>query len=236
MLQPEQLTIAETATITPPSGNKRRLKQSDIRALLRKAHRNADGTYRVVASKSLEGTPVGGFRFYGIRSDDPNDVIPHEHRRELRAYGTFSAWVNHVDSKSINTLDTMIQQGDRKVIRHNLLDFGSTVGSAGVYPREAFEGSEYLVEGKKSLAGIPTFGLYLKDWRTVPLYRARSVGAFPSRERHLGPGGVEAALCELGVPVVASRRQVLGGAPPAGVHRRDAHGFAPCRPVRRPEV
>ena len=66
------------------------------------------------------------------------------------------------------------------MIRHNLLDFGSTLGSAGVYPREAFEGSEYLVEGKKTLAGIPTFGFYIKDWRTMPLYRARSVGAFPS--------------------------------------------------------
>ena len=109
----------------------------------------------------------------------PNDVIPHEHRRELRAYGTFAAWVNHVDSKSINTLDTVIDHDGRQVVRHHLLDFGSTLGSAGVYPREPFEGTEYLVEGKKTLAGIPSFGFYVKDWRTVPLYRARSVGAFP---------------------------------------------------------
>jgi hypothetical protein len=97
----------------------------------------------------------------------------------LRAYGTFAAWLNHVDSKSINTLDTVIEQDGRKVVRHHLLDFGSTIGSAGVYPREPYEGAEYLVEGKKTLAGITSFGLYVKDWRTVPLYRARSVGAFP---------------------------------------------------------
>ena len=178
-LRPDRLAIDDTARITPPSGSRRRFKQSDIRTLLSKAHREEDGSYRVIASKALEGKPVGGFRFYGTRSDDPNDVVPHEHRRELRAYGTFAAWVNHVDSKSINTLDTVIDQGGRKVVRHNLLDFGSTVGSAGVYPREPFEGSEHLVEGKKTLAGIPTFGFYIKDWRTVPLYRARSVGAFP---------------------------------------------------------
>ena len=65
------------------------------------------------------------------------------------------------------------------MVRHHLLDFGSTIGSAGVYPREPFEGSEYLVEGKKTLAGMPTFGFYIKDWRTIPVYRARSVGAFP---------------------------------------------------------
>jgi hypothetical protein len=67
----------------------------------------------------------------------------------------------------------------RSVVRHNLLDFGSTVGSAGVYPREAFEGWEYLVEGGKTLKGIPTFGFYMKNWRTIPLYRSRSVGSFP---------------------------------------------------------
>ena len=178
-LRPDQLEIDESAEITPPSGNRRRFKPSDIRALLAQAHREEDGSYRVIASRGLEGKPVGGFRFYGTRSDDPNDVIPHEHRRELRAYGTFSAWLNHVDSKSINTLDTVIQQGGRQVVRHHLLDFGSTIGSAGVYPREAFEGSEYLVDGKKTLIGIPTFGFYIKKWRTIPLYRARSVGAFP---------------------------------------------------------
>ncbi len=178
-LRPDELTISDEARITPPSGQRRRFKESDIRRLLRRAHRNADGTYRVLASKALPGRPVGPFRFYGVRSDDPNDVIPHEHRRELRAYGTFAAWLNHVDSKSINTLDTVIEQDGRKVVRHHLLDFGSTIGSAGVYPREPYEGAEYLVEGKKTLAGIPSFGFYVKDWRTVPLYRARSVGAFP---------------------------------------------------------
>jgi hypothetical protein len=178
-LRPEELTISEEARITPPSGRRRAFKEGDIRRLLRRAHRNPDGTYRVLASQALEGRPVGPFRFYGTRSDDPNDVIPHEHRRELRAYGTFAAWVNHVDSKSINTLDTVVEQDGRQVVRHHLLDFGSTIGSAAVYPREPYEGAEYLVEGKKTLAGMPSFGFYIKDWRTAPRYRARSVGAFP---------------------------------------------------------
>ena len=178
-LRPEELTIDEQARITSPNGNRRRFKASDIRRLLRRAHRASDGLYRVVASRALDGQPVGGFRFYGTRSDDPNDVIPHEHRRELRGYGTFAAWLNHVDSKSINTLDTVVEQDGKRVVRHHLLDFGSTIGSAGVYPREAYEGWEYLAEGKKTLAGMPSLGLYVKNWRTVPLYRATSVGAFP---------------------------------------------------------
>jgi hypothetical protein len=186
-LRPERLVIGESAQIRAPNGNRRRFRQSDIRRLLGNAHQDPDGSYRVIASKALDGTPVGGFRFYGTRSDDPNDLVPHEHRRELRAYGTFSAWVNHVDSKSINTLDTIVEESGRKIIRHNLLDFGSTIGSAGVYPREAFEGSEYLVEGKQALAGIPTFGFYLKSWRTLPIYRASTIGAFPSDHSNWDP-------------------------------------------------
>ena len=178
-LHPDQLSISETAMVTPLNGHKRRLKQADISGLLRKAHREPDRTFRVIASKALEGRPVGGFQFYGTRSDDPNDVVAHEHRRELRGYVIFSAWLNHVDSKSINTLDTVVDQDGKKIVRHHLLDFGSTIGSAGVYPREAFEGSEYLVEGKKTFAGLPTFGFYLKDWRTTRLYRSRTVGSFP---------------------------------------------------------
>ena len=178
-LHPDQLTVGEQATITL-TGRKRALKRADINAALNKAHRNPDGSYRVIASKALEGQPVGGFRFYGLRSDDPNDVTAHEHRRELRGYGTFAAWLNHVDSKSINTLDTLVKQDGRTIVRHHLLDFGSTIGSAGVYPREAYEGSEYLIEGKKTLAGIPTFGFYVKDWRTAPRYRSSTLGSFPS--------------------------------------------------------
>jgi hypothetical protein len=186
-LRPDELLVSDEARITPPNGQRRSFKESDVRRLLRRAHRNADGSYRVLASKALPGRPVGPFRFYGVRPDDPNDVIPHEHRRELRAYGTFAAWVNHVDSKSINTLDTVIEHDGRKVLRHHLLDFGSTIGSAGVYPREPFEGAEYLVEGKKTLAGLPSFGFYVKDWRTEPLYRARSVGAFPKDNAQWDP-------------------------------------------------
>jgi hypothetical protein len=178
-LRPDELAIHESARITTANGNRRPLKRGDISAVLRKAHRNADGSYRMFASKALTGRPVGPFRFFGVRSDDPNDVVPHEHRRELRAYGVFSAWVNHVDSKSINTLDTVIEQDGAKVVRHHLLDFGSTIGSAGVQSREAFEGWEHLIEGRSTLIGMPTFGFYLKPWRTLPMYRAPAVGGFP---------------------------------------------------------
>jgi hypothetical protein len=177
-LRPDSLVISGDARVVI-NGRKRSLKRSDIDAILIKAHHEPDGSYRVIASKALDGRPLGGFTFYGTRPDDPNDIVAHEHRRELRAYGTFAAWVNHVDSKSINTLDTLVDHDGRQVVRHHLLDFGSTIGSAGIFPREAYEGSEYLIDGKKTLAGIPTLGLYVKGWRTAPRYRSTTVGSLP---------------------------------------------------------
>ena len=56
---------------------------------------------------------VGGFRYHGTRPDDPNDIVPHEHRRSLRALKVFGAWTNLVDMKAGNTLDSVITESGR---------------------------------------------------------------------------------------------------------------------------
>ena len=122
------------------------MHQGDIAWLLSRAVRANDGSYRVILSKATPGRPVGRIRFHGTRADDPNDVVPHEHRRELRGYFVFAAWLNHVDAKGINSLSSLITENGRSFIRHYLLDFGSALGSAAVGPREGWEGYEALVE------------------------------------------------------------------------------------------
>ncbi len=115
-------------------------------AQLKRADRDADGSYRVILSKTTPGRPVGRIAFHGTRADDPNDIVPHEHRRELRGYFVFAAWLNHVDAKGINSLSSLVTANGRSFIRHHLLDFGSALGSAAVGPREGWEGYETLVE------------------------------------------------------------------------------------------
>jgi hypothetical protein len=83
-------------------------------------------------ARRFRGKPIGRIRFYGTRPDDPNDIVEHEHRRELRGYGVFAAWLNHVDAKAINSLDTLVTEKGRSYVRHNLIDFGSSLGSGGV--------------------------------------------------------------------------------------------------------
>ncbi len=175
----EDLVIGEGATYRPLNRKKRKMTGGDLNSLLKKVAKNEDGAYRVVASKALPGVPLSGFRFHGTFPDDPNDVVPHEHRRELRGYGVFSAWLNHVDSRSMNSLDTLIEQNGIKVVRHHLLDFGSTLGSDAVGPRNYWDGSEYLYEGSSHiLKGMASFGFYILPWRKDEFYKSSGVGRF----------------------------------------------------------
>ncbi len=180
-LRRENLVIDKGATFTPPSGRKREMRDSDIDALLKEAQRDPDGTYRVIASLATPGKMVGRIRFHGTRPDDPNDPVPHENRRELRGYGVFSAWFNHVDAKSINTIDMLVTENGKSFIRHYLLDFGSTMGSAALGPRDYWEGYEYLLEpGNQIAKGIAGFGFYILPWRKIDFYESRSIGRIPS--------------------------------------------------------
>ena len=51
-VQPEQLGIADDATITPPSGTKRRMRFGDLEDVFRRSHRSPDGSYRAVAARA----------------------------------------------------------------------------------------------------------------------------------------------------------------------------------------
>jgi hypothetical protein len=152
------------AQITGADGRRRRMTQHDLDSLLAKAARRADGSYRVIASRAIDGTIIGPFRYYGTVPDDPNDIVPHEHRRELRALRVFSAWVNHMDSRGINSLDTLVSVGSRKVVRHYLLDFGSTLGSAAIAVKSRRSGHSYLWDFGDSMKTLATFGFYLPQW------------------------------------------------------------------------
>ena len=58
--------------------------------------------------------------------------MPHEHRRELRALKVFGAWTNLVDMKAKNTLDALVTENGRTVLRHYLQDVGSTFGTGAL--------------------------------------------------------------------------------------------------------
>lgn len=179
-LVPSNLVIGADTRITPLGEKPRRMRTSDIDWLLSRADRDPDGSYRVIASKAAPGRPVGRLRFHGTRSDDPNDIVPHEHRRELRGYFVFAAWLNHVDAKGINSLSSLVTEGGHTFIRHYLLDFGSALGSAAVGPREGWEGYEPLVEQPSDIGkGVLSLGVRIPEWRTLGFFESPSIGRLP---------------------------------------------------------
>ena len=174
----DQLDIGDKATFVPPSGRERALRRSDIDAVLRRAHQGANGSYRAIAARAVPGRPIGGFKYYGTRPDDPNDIVPHEHRRELRALKVFGAWTNLVDMKAGNTLDTVVTDGGKGVVRHYLQDVGSTFGTGANGPREYDEGYELLYEGDLMLKRLMRFGFLIKPWQTVKYEDQPAIGRF----------------------------------------------------------
>ena len=172
----DQLTVAETTRITDADGRQRQMKSGDVEVLLKRAARHDDGSYRVLASKQLPGEDVGRFRYYDTRPDDPNDIFPHEHRRELRGLSVFSAWLNHDEALSRNTLDTLVRSGARGIIRHHLIDFGSTLGSGSTQAQTARAGNEFVWEARPTFITMLTLGLYVRPWIKVDYPELPAIG------------------------------------------------------------
>ncbi len=181
-VRPELLDVDASATVAPRPGLSRPLRPSDIETVLRRANRGAGGAYRAIAGRAVAGRPVGPFAYSGTRPDDPNDLVPHEHRRVLRALKVFGAWTNLVDMKAGNTLDAVVDTPEGPRVRHYLQDVGSTFGTSALGPRDWDEGSEYLFEGVPLLKRLVSVGFYLRPWQTVPYDEEPEVGRFEGRQ------------------------------------------------------
>jgi hypothetical protein len=167
-LDPEKIEILTTARITDPLIKRRRqMTRRDIDDVLRRAARMPNGKYRVLASRFAEGAPLGNFRYYGTRPDDPNDIVPHEDRRELRGARVFGAWLNHDDSRGVNSLDMLHTDGGRKYVKHYMFDFGSIMGSGTVFSQRHRAGNEYILEWAPGWRTLASLGLYTRDWMHI---------------------------------------------------------------------
>ena len=161
--------------------SKRALTREDLDKMLERAARRPDGKYRVLASKILNGTPKGPFAWVGLRTDDPNDLIPHEHRRDLRGLRVIASWINHWDMKEGNTLDMYVQEKGRKFLRHYLIDFGSALGG-GKSPMEYFHGREYAMDAGNMMKELFTLGIFTApDEKSAPLIDP-AVGIFSGED------------------------------------------------------
>ena len=160
----DQLRIDEKSTYRTPQGNKRPMTDRDVDDILAKTPGGKDGRYRGLASFTIPGEIVGPYSYYGTRTDDPNDIVDHENRRDLRGLYVFAAWLNHTDSKSINSLDSVVEENGRRFVKHFLLDFGAILGSDSDEAKNPRRGNAYVFAWKPAAEQFLSLGLYAPKW------------------------------------------------------------------------
>jgi hypothetical protein len=174
---PKKMAIDPKATVRRPNGKRTPFTRDDLDAVLENVARKPDGTYRVVAGRLIPGKILGNFRYEGTRPDDPNDVVPHEHRRELRALRVFGAWTNLTDLKAANTLDALVTVNGRSLVKHYLQDVGSTFGMCNDL-HEWDLSWEHFYMAKPTWKRFFSFGFALSPWQTVDYVEYPQLGKF----------------------------------------------------------
>jgi hypothetical protein len=180
--RPEDLDYAKDATWTDSRGRKHPITQEYMAGLLASVAPPIDGRYRCIASRFLEGKPIGPYQYQGRRKDDPEDLVPHELRRELRGMWALCAWVNHADSRGPNSLDTWVTGKDRSFVRHHLIDFSAILGAGATGKRAYATGTEYYVDYAIGSRQMLTLGLFPFGWEPVVDPEIPSVGFVESKE------------------------------------------------------
>lgn len=137
-----------------------------------------DGRVRMQASAWLPGYTIGSFRYEGTRSDDPNDVIVHENRRELRGARLLAAWIDRTDAREGNTLDSWFadRRGDPEAspgrVVHYVLDTSEILGPAWDWDMITRRmGYSYVFDWGDFATDFVTLGVPIRTWdvaRTTP--------------------------------------------------------------------
>jgi len=180
-VHPRDLVLARGATYEDTLGRKYPLDRAGLDKRLALCDIGSDGTVRALASRALDGKPLGGHPQEGTRRDDPNDLIAHERRRDLRGAQPIFAWLDHVDVTEVNTLDMWVTDPvdpKRHYVKHYLVDFGKSLGVYATMARDLRRGHAYKVDFTEIFSALLFLGAVERDWerRSAPLLRG--VGMF----------------------------------------------------------
>ncbi len=128
-LSPSDFRVSPEATKKDRFGVKQPLTEREVAESLAQVPRQGDGSIRALLSEWLPGRPLGAFRFERTREGDLNDIVPHEHRRELRGLRLLAAWVAHKDQREENTFVSWIEVAPGLGwVKHAFIDFGDCFG------------------------------------------------------------------------------------------------------------
>lgn len=153
------------ATFYDKDGFKKKLTMDKVKELLENVERLPDGRIRASASLKVPGILKGPMSLSNYRKDDADDYFRHRNHREIRALRVFGSWTNHHDIRKGNTLDAWVQdETGRGYLKHYVIDFGSSLGSAGFRVKDKNLTHEYILDYGSIFARTATLGLIQMDW------------------------------------------------------------------------
>ncbi len=140
------------------------------------------GLVRMQASAWLPGYLIGPFRYKGTRGDDPNDVVPHEDRRELRGGRLLAAWIDHFDAREQNTMDAWVSEhaGESEAspghVVHYYLDTSDCLGSEWDWNEISRRlGYSYVIDWGDVARDFVTLGIPTRPWDRVKRVPGREI-------------------------------------------------------------
>lgn len=178
-LSRDQLRLAPDAVVKGAFGDEiRKLEWREVDEKLAQVAHEPDGRIRGITSRWLAGTSLGPPPTEGVRADDPNDLIPHELRRDLRGLGVIYAWLDMVDIVPGNFLDMWTADPadpSRHYVVHYLLDFGGSLGVMGSKAHDLRSGYTYRVDWGDMFRTLLSGGLVASPGRDRTIVNIRGV-------------------------------------------------------------
>jgi hypothetical protein len=183
--RPALLTLTPGLRSRANFGDEKPFGRAELQRILGNcAHR--DGKIRMIASAWVPGQIIGAARYEGTRSDDPNDVIPHEDRRELRSARLVAAWLDRFDAREGNTLDSWVADDPKGPpdaspghVVHYQLDTSETLGSEWAWETISRRlGFSYVVDWGEMAADFVTLGIPVRPWDRVRRAPGREMFAY----------------------------------------------------------
>jgi hypothetical protein len=170
MIKRSQLKLTPGLVTIDNENNKHPFDEAALQKVLKDSSHLGELT-RMQASKWLPGYTIGPFRYEHTRDDDPNDIVAHENRRELRGNRVLAAWINHWDSREQNTMDVWMatdaknKRSSPGFVRHYMLDTSEAFGGGADPDALTMRlGFSYIVDFRDIGFDLVTFGLIPRAW------------------------------------------------------------------------
>ena len=164
-IERNRFRVASGATTWEDTGFKKPLTQERLEEYLLILPQDDKGFFRALARKTPPGAYRGSFSFESRKKEDPENLVNHRDRREIRALGIFASWLNHYDLRASGTSEMAIKENGTPEVQYYLDDFSGALGATRQGPKAPMLGYEHAIDYGETFKAILTLGFWKKPWQ-----------------------------------------------------------------------